>query len=226
MVILLALVVTWPVGATGQEPEVIVIDGQSHALASAPLDAWLEAHPRALPRSDLVSSSLWRGYVGHWRLLEGRLLLERLDVPDPPAPESRGTRDASARRSLDLAAIFKATPPIHAGWYSGVLLVPLGEAVTTVHMGFASRYPRYLVIGVGGGEERCRTELDSEAFEALRDASYERHRATEAYRAALAQARASDAAPPWDEEDQDRFDYVRSADTDYLVADLPGCGKG
>ena len=41
--------------------------------------------------------------------------------------------------------------PVFAGWFSGLLLVPLGRHLQYLHLGYESRFERYLLLTVESG---------------------------------------------------------------------------
>lgn len=127
---------------TAQVREIVVINGKQHELESLPLEPLLEALD---PRPDFScwartwSSCLWRGYVGYWQIMEGKLFLTRL-----------GTYDEDI--DIDLRHLFpEREPPIFASWYSGKLRVPMGDQLLYVHMGWQSWYERERIIHVRRG---------------------------------------------------------------------------
>lgn len=127
---------------TAQICEVLSIDGAEHGMRSLPLVPYLEAQS---PKIDLerispdYCTALWRRYIGHWRIADGRLLLDRL-----------GT--ISEQRDIDLGEVFPGrSRPIVADWFTGKLRLPGEPELVYVHMGWGStfRYERIIHVHAG-----------------------------------------------------------------------------
>ncbi len=85
-------------------------------------------------------TALWRGYVGSWEIIDGRLYLIGLS----------GTLKGGVEASL--ATIFPDFPNrVFAHWYSGTIRIPQGKLLTYVHGGYASTYERDLFIEISKG---------------------------------------------------------------------------
>jgi len=52
--------------ATAQQGDVLVLKGKKYFIYTNPLRVFLEQNPGKLPKSDVVSSANWRGYVATW----------------------------------------------------------------------------------------------------------------------------------------------------------------
>lgn len=149
---MIACAVTAEAEATAQISDQIVIDGQTEQLFDEPLQQALQADPQlqhnlmSRVSKDLCSAS-WRGYVATWEIRANGLYLVTLQV-DP----------CSGHKRVPLAELFPgATGPVKATWYSGTLTVPQGRQIEYVHMGYESRYERYLFLDIDNGNVTNRT---------------------------------------------------------------------
>ena len=145
-------------GATAQIPDTLVVDGEPQALNTRPLDAWL-AKDRA--RTDALRetwdigmcSAAWSGFRATWELRDDRLWL--LEVEPNPC-------DGDDERTIPLSAFGgRDGEPLAADWVDTELVLPQGELVEYVHMGFESRYERYVVYVIEGGRVVSREERAS-----------------------------------------------------------------
>lgn len=133
--------------ATAQFSDLIVIEGRSEQLFTEPLEPALHADPelrynlmRRIP--DNGCSASWRGYVAGWEIRSDDLYL--VDVQVDPCSE--------VRKMVPLAELFLgATGPVKAQWFTGTLTVPQGQQIEYVHMGYGSRYERYLFLSIDRG---------------------------------------------------------------------------
>lgn len=146
--------------ATEQIPDAIVVDGQTRPLHAEPFGALLDQPAHRATFRRLFAPALgactgnMRGYKAWWTIEADELRLERLVAgacsKDPP--------------EVPLDAFFPgAQSPVAARWYSGALVVPLGERA-----GDAARYPRYLLIDVDAGRVVARREISHDTLDALR----------------------------------------------------------
>lgn len=147
-------VVSTRVDATAQIPDTIVLDGEESPLHSEPLRPLLRV-PEAEriielePAEDGCSAS-WRGYAASWSIRSDRLFLERI-VTDP----------CGEHVEVPLERAFAGRKaPLHAFWFTGVLIVPRGRMIEYVHMGYDSTYERYVLLVLEKGRVVFRTDLD------------------------------------------------------------------
>lgn len=119
---------------TAQISEKLIYEGQNLSMCTNPLEDYF-AMGGDRPRFESNCTALWRGYVGTWKIVDGRLYLIKL------LGDLEGGGEAS------LATIF---PDYHdrvfAHWYSGTIRIPQGKLLNYVHMGYGSTYERDLFL--------------------------------------------------------------------------------
>lgn len=81
-----------------------------------------------------------------------------------------------------MSELFPAGGDVVASWYTGALIIPDGEMVDYVHMGYGSTYARYIVAIVRDGVEAERHALSREEFEKFRDEKFAKYKATDEYK--------------------------------------------
>jgi hypothetical protein len=185
--------------ATAQQADRLVLEGKEEALHTNPLSAWLEQHPDALPRSEYSVTSNWRGYVATWEIAGDRMLLRKVEIMARPAG---GGDFVEADVMLRM---FPDQPEVVATWYSGALVVPRGELVNYVHMGYGSDYERYVVLSIRAGRVVDRRELTHAQFRDYRKARFAAWKQTAQYAAAVKELRAGEHGGEWDASDIDDF---------------------
>jgi hypothetical protein len=87
------------------------------------------------------STACWRGYVGTWRIEDRRFYLDKLIGRVRLAVES----------------------PLFADWFTGVLRIPDGKVLMSVHMGFGTLYEQEIHIFVEEGHVRGRRTITNSA---------------------------------------------------------------
>ncbi|MBC3881569.1 hypothetical protein H8K35_08280 [Undibacterium sp. LX40W] len=124
---------------TAQASEKLIHQGKGLLMHSLPLNRCRSFNIKA--RELLISSTgLWRGYLGDWTIIDGRLYLIGI----------HGTLKNGEKVSLYY--FFPGYPNIvFAHWSSGSLEVMFGKCIEYIHMGFASRYEKEWHIFVENG---------------------------------------------------------------------------
>jgi hypothetical protein len=186
-VIALQLLSASSASATAQAPDVLEYGGKTYYLQSNPLSPYLAVHRNALPKAAVVSSGLWRGYIATWSLGKDHLFLKDVRIPtskymEPDAPPEKQFRSA-------MENLFHAGGPQVATWFTGHLIVPTGELVHYVHMGYGSTYSSYLIATIVAGSVRKIKALDQAEFEAFRREQFRAFKNTSDYARAKAEAR-------------------------------------
>ena len=119
---------------TAQIAEKLHYEGKQLRMCAEPLGDYF-AFTNERPDFDWNCTALWRGYVGTWEIVEGRLYL--IDL--------HGSLNDGSHVSVE--TIFPGFPDrVFAHWYSGEIRVPMGKCMEYVHMGYGSRYERDLFL--------------------------------------------------------------------------------
>lgn len=129
---------------TGQVPDYLVYKGDTLAIFSNPLEKYFEKTGKR-ELIDFVgcgSTACWRGYKAIWELKEDKLYL----VQVTSCHNSCGLEIKNA----DLKKMF-GTETVFANWFTGKIIVPQGERVQYIHMGYASIYEKELHISFKDG---------------------------------------------------------------------------
>jgi len=124
---------------TAQLPERLLHRGETLAMTVTPLDDYFFLSGDR-PRFQSNSTALWRGYIGHWELRDGRLYLIGLE----------GWLADGQKASLkDVFPGFGER--VFAHWFHGTLRVPRGRCLQYAHRGFESVYEEDLLIDIEAG---------------------------------------------------------------------------
>lgn len=185
--------------ATAQAPDVILIDGKEYSLNTNPLDRYLAKLGDKAPRFEAPHTALWRGYVATWELAQGKLYLRKIE-----GHRGRGT-DAESGRALNvdgMKELFPDKSDIVADWYTGTLIIPDGEQVEYVHMGYGSTYAKYIVVSIKDGIETERHNLSREEFERFRDERFAKYKQTGEYKKQAADNKTGNHSMPAEQFDQ------------------------
>jgi hypothetical protein len=179
-----------PLGATAQAPDILEMNGRTYSIYTNPLTPFLLANPGRLPEPEVMSTGLWRGYIATWSVRKNRLYLK--DVRMPTAASSDADASESEHYRSAMVPLFGDSAPRAATWFTGHLIVPTGEMVNYVHMGYGSTYSSYIVITAIEGAIQSQRELNAEEFEKFRRAQYAAYQKTPEYAKALAEVKKGD----------------------------------
>lgn len=124
---------------TAQISEKLYYEGHKVSMCSEPLGDYF-AFSGERPGFESNCTALWRGYVGTWEIIDGRIYLIELN----------GTLENGS--DVTLATIFPDFPDrVFAHWYSGTIRIPQGKMLDYVHMGYGSTYERDLMLQIEKG---------------------------------------------------------------------------
>ena len=128
---------------TAQIGERLQYDGREMSMSTHPLGDYFAlggVNPGFGREWPLDCTALWRGYIGGWEIVGGRLYLIAINV----MPGSR------VRANLE--TVFPGYPDrVFAHWYTGTLRVPQGNVLKYVHMGHQSTFESDMLIDVERG---------------------------------------------------------------------------
>lgn len=185
--------------ATAQAPDVILIDGKEYSLNTNPLDRYLDKLGDKAPRFEAPHTALWRGYVATWELAQGKLYLRKVEGH---RDLGNGADDAGKLNVDGMKELFPDKSDVVADWYTGTLIIPNGEQVEYVHMGYGSTYAKYIVVSIKDGIETERHNLSLEEFERFRDERFARYKQTDAYKKQAADNKTGKHSMPVEQFDQ------------------------
>ncbi len=115
---------------TAQVHEDLIVEGRHMSMSTCPPIP--VEHPRIESKPPRPpSTACWRGYIGQWEIRDGRLYLT-------------GFREGHYR--------LRGASPLPATWFSGILVVPAGEILQYVHMGFETVFALELQVEIARGE--------------------------------------------------------------------------
>ncbi|MGJ8638600.1 MAG: hypothetical protein ACSHYA_04335 [Opitutaceae bacterium] len=163
--------------ATGQESEKINYKGKTWSMLSTPLESYFsEEQPRPDKILNSSRTSNWRGYIGHWKIENDGLYLEAV-IRERYEKQADG-ESKKIEYSVPANQIFGSGSvyPIPADWFSGNLILPNGEQVTYVHMGYGSRYESEIILTILDGklasEVESKYDPEPDAYRSQADMSW------------------------------------------------------
>ncbi|MEI5985333.1 hypothetical protein VJ786_10515 [Sphingobacterium sp. PU5-4] len=118
--------------ATEQEPDRLIIKGDTMLLHALPLEHWKKQNKWNKPlfpdSLSGVSSGCWRGYIAYWEIIDNRLYLTNI---------FNGERTAK----VNLKSLFAEKVKdgrVYPEWFSDTVTAYQGKLLYYMHMGFSS----------------------------------------------------------------------------------------
>ena len=161
---------------TAQFREKITIEGEKYGMASEPLDPLIvlefsghkDGFPDGYPTLYPSCTACWRGYIGHWLVDDHQLWL--VDVRGSNEVDDGKIYvevDQEQLKLLDWRKTFfnHQQGNIKAEWFSGQLVVEMGELIKYVHMAYYSEYEKYMIIDIKDGDVVKQEMLTNEEYQ-------------------------------------------------------------
>ena len=191
--------------ATAQYPDKIIYKGKEYALHTNPMEQYFEKNPEKKPGGGVISSALWRGYVATFEITDGLLYLKDLEIEIP---------NPKKKHDYIFASVIKKVVPsgkkLKIDWFSGFLVLPEGEVVNYVHMGYGSSYERYTLISIKNGVFKSERSFTYKEYEKFKDKQFDAFKKTDEYKKMVA-----DLKKNRDNDDKFIDDFLRSFITSY-----------
>ena len=173
---------------TAQYPDKITYNGTEYSLNSNPLEPYFEKNPENRP--DMVSTALWRGYVGHFEIIDSELYLIDMTRPIGFYKDEEGN---SKQRWISIyKRYFPRQDKVKIDWFTGILILPYGDLVEYVHQGYASLYSHYLLLEIENGRFNESREYGFEDFIEFKRRQFNEYRKTKEYQKLYADLKKSD----------------------------------
>jgi hypothetical protein len=178
MVILGLLLTTVKTNATAQQPDILIYQGKNYRLYTNPLDQYFSKYPDKKPKTSIISSGNWRGYVAIFEIIDSTLFLRDIEVED-----NDGKNGLRKRSAMD--EVFPGQKIVVLDWFNGLLTSPYGQLLKYVHMGYSSAYENYLILEIRQGQLTKSKDFKYEDYIKFRDRQFELFKQTREYEKSL-----------------------------------------
>ncbi len=131
---------------TAQYPDKIKYNGIEYDLNSNPLEPYFDKHPDKRP--GMISTALWRGYVGYFEIIDNELYLTDMKIPR----FTDGKGNYNEKWFSIYRRYFPTQEKVRIDWFSGILILPYGKRIKYVHSGYASIYSNYFLLEIKEGD--------------------------------------------------------------------------
>ena len=162
---------------TAQYPDLIKFKGTEYSLNTNPLEPYFEKNPENRPQ--WPSTALYRGYIGHFEIIDSTLLLT--DISQPRRVKDKDGKTIFKNISIK-KSIFPEIDTMKIDWYSGILILPYGEILKYVHSGYASEYSNYILLEIKNGKFKSDKNYTHNEFLRFKERQFNEFKKTENYK--------------------------------------------
>ena len=142
--------------ATGQEGDIVYIDGEQWELLGKPVyaDSVLSRELKeALPKGRGIVTSNWAGYTAYWSIQQEQLCLDSIlyEIYDTNPQKSR-TVCLPSDTLLRVFSKYVEGKRIVASWFDGDIRLAKGKMIYYVHSGFERNYENERIVTLDHGK--------------------------------------------------------------------------
>lgn len=179
IVFILFVFVNLTVFGTAQVADKIIYNGQEYMLFSNPMESFFAQYPEKRPEGGIITTASWRGYVATFEIKDNQLYLKDIEIDVYIKDEK--VNDKYSSKSV-LNEIFPNQEHIKIDWLTGILVIPHGELVNYVHMGYASTYENYILLEIDKGDLKNEKQFNSNDYEKFKERQFQAFKKTEDYK--------------------------------------------
>lgn len=198
LVMLLLAIAALSAFATAQFPDKILYDGKEYSLHTNPMDSYFSKHPNKKPKDEVMCTALWRGYVATFEIKDNDLALTDIEVM--VMKKNKDGESNTAFKSVKDAVISQGKTLV-IDWFTGILVLPHGELVNYVHMGYGSTYSNYILLEIKKGKLTGKHTFDHKEYEQFKEKQFQAFKKMEIYRKHAGELKKRE----WSQEDIDSF---------------------
>ena len=201
LTIALTIFLSTTVFGTSQTPDKIIYKGKEYMLYTNPLESYFEKYPDKRPEGDIMSTSLWRGYVATFEIIDNQLFIKYINI-EISTKDEKGNDKYSWKSVLN--EVFPNQELVKIDWMTGLLVLPYGKIVNYVHMGYASTYENYILLEIDKGNLKTEKSFDYEKYEEFKEKQFQAFKKTEEYEKMKADIKKDDEYN-WSDKEIDSF---------------------
>jgi hypothetical protein len=167
--------------STAQLPDRIIFNGKEYMLHTNPLESYFETHPEKRPKGGVHSTALWRGYLATFEIKDSQLYIKDIQI-EITTLDTGDKKHYNITWKSVLNEVFPGQNIVKADWLTGLLVLPYGERVNYVHMGYGSTYEKYILLEIDKGRFNKAKYLDLKEYEKFKDRQFKVFKQTEDYK--------------------------------------------
>ncbi len=165
--------------ATAQYSDKIVYKGKEFNLNSNPLESYFDKYPAKRPKDGVMSTALWRGYVATFEIRDNQLFLKDIEIK---LRDTINKADNNFIWKSVISEVFPDQKNIKIDWFTGLLILPHGEIVNYVHMGYGSTYEQYTLMEVDQGDLKKEKQFNNKEYDEFKERQFQFFKKTDKYK--------------------------------------------
>ena len=172
---------------TAQTSDILIYNGKKYELYCNPLEKYFKKYPNKHPNNligendvRIESSDLWRGYVATFEIIENQLYLKDIEIES--VSDTSDIINSEIIWKSVLNKVFTNQELVKVDWMTGLLIIPDGEIVNYVHMGYVSTFERYIILEIDEGNLKRETRLEHEEYDEFREKQFIAFKKTDDYK--------------------------------------------
>ena len=141
--------------ATGQEGDIIYIDGEQWELLGKPIyaDSVLSRELKnALPKERGINTANWAGYTAYWSIQQEKLYLDSIRYVIYDSAQKSRTECLPSKAMRRIFKKYASRKRIVATWFNNEIRVAKGKQLYYVHEGYTRNYEHERVISIEQGK--------------------------------------------------------------------------
>lgn len=183
--IVLAVLISVPnIFATEQQADKFYYQGRLYYSTKFPMESYFEIHPKKIPSSHVVVSSLWRGYMATFEFDQGTLALKDIEIQ--VSQKTKESRDELKWKSV-MTHLVPKREKLLLDWYSGLLVLFRGKYVGMGDGEEGSHFSNYLLLEIKHGKITEKRHYNLAQFKQFKERQFQAYRQTESYRNTVAE---------------------------------------
>jgi hypothetical protein len=161
--------------ATAQQPDILIYKGKKYSLFTNPLEGYFRKYPDKKPKTSIISTGNWRGYVATFEIIDSTLFLRDIKIEDDDGKNGFRTRSA-------MDEVFPGQKVVALKWFNGLLTLPSGQMLKYVHMGYSSDYENYTILEIRLGNLTKAKDFKHEDYVKFKGKQFELFKQTDDYK--------------------------------------------
>jgi hypothetical protein len=163
---------------TAQDPDIIIYNGQEYALLCNPMQIYFNQYPEKRPQKGLFSSANWRGYIATFEVIDEQLFFIDIVI----LVEDTTNMEIPLKWKSVMNEIFPDQAFIKVDWITGQLILPYGEEIEYVHLGYNSTYEHYLLLEIENGNFIKERHFNYKEYELFKEKQFQSFKNTDEYK--------------------------------------------
>lgn len=170
--------------ATSQRPDKLIYNGIEYNLFTNPLEIYFEKNPEKRPTHAyggvvIGSSSLWRGYVATFEIKNNKLIVKDIQILCIDTTENN-SHDIEWESVL--IEVFPEQKELEVDWFTGLLVLPLGNLMNYIHEGYGSTYENYIILEINEGNLKTEKHFNYIEYEKFKERQFQVFKQTKEYK--------------------------------------------